>query len=39
MCSRLMTRRRIEPKIELGRNYELSGQDLGRALQLVVDHE
>ena len=29
----------IEPCIELARNYELSAQDLSRALQLVVDHE
>ena len=29
----------IEPQIELARNYELSDQDLSRALQLVVDHE
>jgi hypothetical protein len=29
----------IEPQIELAGNYELSAQDLNRALQLVVDHE
>jgi hypothetical protein len=29
----------IEPQIELARNYELSEQDLSRALQLVVDRE
>jgi hypothetical protein len=29
----------IEPAIELARNYELSGQDLNRVLQLVPDHE
>ena len=29
----------IEPQIELARNYELSDQDLSRALKLVVDHE
>ena len=29
----------IEPKIELARNYDLSEQDLSRALQLVVDRE
>jgi hypothetical protein len=29
----------IEPAIELARNYELSGQDLNRVLQLVSDHE
>ena len=29
----------IEPATELARNYELSGQDLNRVLQLVSDHE
>jgi hypothetical protein len=29
----------IEPEIALARKYELSDQDLSRALQLVVDHE
>ena len=29
----------IEPEIELARNYELSDQDLSRALHLVLDHE
>ena len=29
----------VEPAIELARNYGLSDQDLGRVLQLVVDHE
>jgi hypothetical protein len=29
----------IEPSIELARSYRLGAQDLGRVLQLVVDHE
>ena len=29
----------IEPEIELARNYELSDQDLKRALELIVDRE
>jgi hypothetical protein len=29
----------IEPTIELARNYELSDQDLKRALELIVEHE
>jgi hypothetical protein len=29
----------IEPAIELARNYELTDQDLRRALELIVDHE
>ena len=29
----------IEPQIELARSYELSDQDLKRALQLTVEHE
>lgn len=29
----------IEPDIELARNYNLSDQDVSRALELVVDHE
>ncbi len=29
----------IEPEIELARNYELSDQDLKRALELIVGHE
>jgi hypothetical protein len=29
----------MEPEIELARNYELSQQDLNRALQLVIEHE
>jgi hypothetical protein len=29
----------IEPEIELARNYQLSDQDLGRVLQLVIEHE
>ena len=29
----------IEPNIELARNHQLSDQDLGRALQLVIEHQ
>jgi hypothetical protein len=29
----------IEPEIELARNHKLTAQDLGRVLQLVIDHE
>jgi uncharacterized protein DUF4160 len=29
----------IEPQIELARNYDLTEQDLSRALQLIVDRE
>ena len=29
----------IEPEIALARNYELTEQDLKRALQLIVEHE
>jgi len=29
----------IEPEIELARNYELSDQDLRRALELTIEHE
>ncbi|MBV9365720.1 MAG: DUF4160 domain-containing protein [Solirubrobacterales bacterium] len=29
----------IEPQIELARHYELSAQDLSRAVQLVLNHE
>lgn len=29
----------IEPQIELARNYELSDQDLKRALELTIEHE
>jgi Domain of unknown function (DUF4160) len=29
----------IDPEIELARNYQLSAQDVSRALQLVIDHE
>jgi Domain of unknown function (DUF4160) len=29
----------VEPEIELARNYELSDQDLKRALELIVDRE
>ena len=28
-----------EPTIELARNYELSGRDLSRALELIIEHE
>jgi hypothetical protein len=28
----------MEPEIALARNYELSDQDLKRALELIVDH-
>ncbi len=29
----------IEPEIELARNHQLSGQDLSRVLELVIEHE
>jgi uncharacterized protein DUF4160 len=29
----------IDPVIELARNYQLSAQDVSRALQLVIEHE
>jgi len=29
----------IEPQIELARKYELSDQDVSRALELIVEHE